>query len=97
MFLDTIKKQKEDPLFSVNSVLESVITKRIDDQNSIEAIKFFDSNRLFFDPAHALYTSTSATPLKTPAVNVIFNGADYDEEFNAVFSTYDTTFRSIFG
>lgn len=97
MFLDTIKKQKEDPLFNVNSVLESVITKRIDDVNSIEAIKFFDSNRLFFDPAHALYTSTSATPLKTPAVNVIFNGADYDEEFNAVFSTFDTTFRSIFG
>lgn len=97
MYLDTIKKQKADPLFDANAVLNSDLSKRIDDPESIEAIKFFDSNRLFFDPCHALYTSTSATPLKTPAVNVMMNGEDYDEQYDAVYSQYETDFLKIFG
>ena len=97
MYLDTIKRQKADPLFSVSSTLDAMITKRIDDPNSIEAIKFFDSNKLFFDPAHGIYTSTSATPVKTPCVNVMMKGAEYEEEFMAVFSAFDTAFRAIYG
>ena len=82
MFLDTVKKVKDDPLINVEDVRTAIITKRIDDPYSIEAIKFFDSNKLFFDPIYELYNYLSENNIGKSAVDVIFNGRDYDEAFN---------------
>ena len=98
MFLQTIKNEKKDPLFDAEETLSNTLLKRIDNLESIEAIKFFTPSKVFFDPAHALYTSTSATPLKTPCVNYMFAQVEtYDEVFDAVYQTYLKDFLDIFG
>ena len=97
MFLRTTQKKKADPLYDEDEIFENEIMKRIDDLESVEAMKFFDATKVFFDPAHGIYTSTAATPLKTPCVNVMMKGADYEEEFKAVYSSYETDFKKIYG
>jgi len=98
MFLRTIRKEKADPLFDADEVITNVLQKRIDNPESIEAIKFFTASKVFFDPAHGLYTSTSATPLKTPCVQYMFAQVEtYDEVFDAVYNTYNTDFLNIYG
>ena len=96
MFLNTIKYQEEDPLFDAEEIIESSLKSRIDDPESIKAIMYYNAKRVFYDPAHALYGSTSATPLKAPANNAMFKGNDYMEEFNAVYEQYETDFLKIY-
>jgi len=96
MFLNTIKYQEADPTFNADNIIETSLKSRIDDPESIEAIMFYNAKRVFYDPAHALYGSTSATPLKAPANNAMFKGSDYEEEFNAVYETYETDFLKIY-
>ena len=96
MFLNTIKYQEEDPLFNAEEIIETSLKSRIDDPESIKAVMFYNAKRVFYDPAHALYGSTSATPLKAPANNAMFKGNDYMEEFNAVYETYETDFLKIY-
>ena len=88
MFLNTIKYQEADPKFNAADQVKAALGLRIDNEASIEAIMFYNASRIFYDPAHAIYGSTSATPLKTPANNVMYRGASYDEEFNAVYETF---------
>ena len=88
MFLNTIKYQEADPKFNAADQVKAALGLRIDNEASIEAIMFYNASRIFYDPAHGIYDSTSATPLKTPANNVMYRGASYDEEFNAVYETF---------
>ena len=98
MYLRTIRKEKADPLFDADETITNTLKKRIDNPESIEAIKFFTAAKVFFDPAHGLYTSTSATPLKTPCVQYMFAQVEtYDEVFDAVYSQYTTDFYNIYG
>lgn len=96
MFLNTIKYQEADPSFNATEIKYNSLSSRIDNPASITAIMYYDSKRVFYDPCHAIYSSISATPLKTPCVNVVFNAADYDQEFDAVYNTYDTAFKNIY-
>ena len=96
MYLRTIKNQENDPTFSAESVVYQSLSKRIDNPESIEAIRHFTSARVFFDPAHGIYSSTSATVLKAPAINVMTKGNDYQQEFDAVRESYETLFKSIY-
>ena len=84
----TIKYQEADPKFNAADQVKAALGLRIDNEASIEAIMFYNASRIFYDPAHGIYSSTSATPLKTPANNVMYRGASYDEEFNAVYETF---------
>ena len=96
MFLNTIKYQKADPEFDANTVKRNALQSRIDNPASIEAIMYYDASKVFYDPAHAIYSSTSATVLKTPANNAFYKGNDFDTEFDAVFNSFDTLFKSIY-
>lgn len=96
MFLNTIKYQEEDELFDPETVITNSLKERIDDPESITAIMFYNARRVFFDPAHGIYGSTSATPLKTPANNVMYAGKDYAEEFNSVAEQYDTDVKKYY-
>ena len=96
MFLNTIKYQKADPDFDAEAIKRNSLRSRIDNDASIEAIMYYDASRVFYDPAHAIYSSTSATVLKTPANNVMYKGNDFDTEFDAVYNSFDTLFKSIY-
>ena len=67
-----------------------------DNPESIEAIRFFTSDKVFYDPVYVGYTSNSDTPLNTPAINSMLKGNDYQQEFDAVKEQYTTNFKSIF-
>ena len=88
MFLNTVKYQEADPKFNAEDQVKASLGLRLDNPASITAVMFYNSSRIFYDPAHGIYSSTSATPLKTPANNVMYRGASYDEEFNAVYETF---------
>ena len=96
MFLNTIKYQKADPDFDADTVKRNALKARIDNPASIDCILYYDAAKVFYDPAHAIYSSTSASDLKTPANNSFYKGNDFDTEFDKVFNTFDTKFKSIY-
>ena len=96
MFLNTIKYQESDPSFDANQIKRNSLKSRIDNEASIEAIMYYDASKVFYDPAHAIYASTSMTHLKTPANNTMYNGADFYTEFDSVYDAFDTLFKSIY-
>jgi len=96
LYLRTIKYQEADPTFDAEQVVYDSLSKRVDNQESIEAIRWFDSGRVFYDPVYVGYTSNSDTPLNTPAINTMIKGNDYAQEFDAVKESYETKFKSIF-
>ena len=82
--LRTIKYQEEDEPFDADSILYESLSSRISNDESIEAVKWFTHDKVFFEAADAMYSSVSGSTLKNPAINVLFKGASYDDEFNAI-------------
>ena len=96
MFLNTIKYQQADPDFDATAVKRTALSSRIDNPASIDCIIYYDASKVFYDPAHAIYSSTSASDLKAPAVEVMYNGEDFKSQFDSVYSTFDTKFKAIY-
>ena len=96
MFLNTIRYQKYDPKFDAEVTKRVQLRLLIDNPASIEAIMYYDASKVFYDPAHAIYHATSASQLKTPAINTFYKGYDFDLEFNSVYDSFDTLFKKIY-
>ena len=96
LYLRTIKLQEADATFDPEEVVYNSLSKRIDNQESIDAIRWFNASRVFFDPCHSIYSSIAGTVLKTPAINTMMKGNDYAQEFDAVRESYETLFKSIY-
>lgn len=96
MFLNTIKYQEEDTLFDAKAVMENSLKNRLDNPASIEAVLFYDAKRVLFDPAHGIYSSVSATPLKSAANNAMYEGKDYIEEFEKVREQFETDVKKFY-
>lgn len=96
MFLNTIKYQEEDTLFDAKAIMERSLKSRLDNPASIEAVLFYDAKRVMFDPAHGIYSSVSATPLKSAANNAMYGGKDYIEEFEKVREQFETDVKKFY-
>ena len=96
LYIDTIKNQENNPSFDADTIIYNSLSSRLDNDASIECVKWFNASRAFFDPAHGIYDSPSATPLKTPAINTMMKGNDYQQEFDAVKDTFETDFKKIY-
>ena len=96
MFLNTIRYQKYDPKFDAEVTKRVQLRLLIDNPASIEAIMYYDASKVFYDPAHAIYSSASASVLKNPSINVMYNGENFDLEFNSVYDSFDTLFKKIY-
>lgn len=96
MFLRTIKYQEEDVLFDAKAIMERSLKNRLDNPASIEAVLFYDAKRVMFDPAHGIYSSVSATPLKSAANNAMYGGKDYIEEFEKVREQFETDVKKFY-
>ena len=94
LYLRTIKYQEEDIAFDAEQVVYDSLSKKIDNQESIDAIRWFNASRVFFDPCHSIYSSTADTVLKDPAINTMIKGNDYAQEFDSVRESYETLFKS---
>ena len=96
MFINTIKYQEEDKLFDAKSIMRNSLKNRLDNDESIEAVLFYDAKRVIFDPAHGIYSSVSATPLKSTANNAMYAGKDYTEEFEKVREQFETDVKKFY-
>ncbi len=96
MFLNTITYQESDPLFDAEKTIEESLKGKLDDPESIKAAMYFTADKVFFDPAHGIYLSTSETPLKSAANNVMYTGKDYEEEFGSVAEKFETQVQAKF-
>ena len=82
--LRTIEYQETGESFDADSIIYESLSSRISNDESIEAVKWFAHDKVFFEAADAMYSSVDGSTLKNPAINVLFKGASYDEEFNAI-------------
>ena len=96
MFLNTIKLQQADPDFDADVLKRTALQVRLDNPASIDCVLYYDAAKVFFDPAHGIYSSTSATILKTPAINAMYKGEDFTAEFGKVYDSYNTEFKKVF-
>ena len=97
MFLRTIRYQEESEGFNARQLIHNYLSTRIDNEASIEAIMYYDSSKTFFDPAHDIYSSYAGTRLRQPSIDVMFNGADFDQTFGGVEAGYEQDFLAVYG
>ena len=96
MYLGTIRNQENNPSFDADTIIYNSLSNRVENDASIECIKWFTAGRVFYDPLYCGYASNSDTPLNTPAINTMIKGNDYQQEFDAVKDTFETNFKRIF-
>ncbi|MBQ6817599.1 MAG: Ig-like domain-containing protein [Bacilli bacterium] len=96
MFLNTIKYVQADGDFDAEVVKRTALQARIDNPDSIDCILYYDASKVFYDPAHAIYGSTSATHLRQPAIDVMYKGEDFTSTFGEVYDAFNTEFKKVY-
>ena len=96
MFLNTIKYQQADPDFDAEVIKRTALQSRINNPASIECILYYDASKVFYDPAHAIYDSTSATHLRQPSIDVMYKGEDFTATFGEVYDAFNTKFKQVY-
>ena len=96
MFLRTRKYQNLDETFDAQQFLYDTLKKTLDNEASVEAMMYYDSSRVFFDPDHAMYNALAATRLRQPSIDVIFGDKEYDEAFGEAAQLYEEDFLNYY-
>lgn len=96
MFLRTRKYQNLDETFDAQQFLYDTLKKTLDNEASIEAMMYYDSSRVFFDPDYAMYNALAETKLRQPSIDVIFGDKEYDEAFGEAAQLYEEDFLNYY-
>ena len=96
MYLDTVKNQENNPSYDPDTIIYNSLSSNIENDASIECVKWFTAGRVFYDPIYCGYPANSNTPLNTPAINTMIKGNDYQQEFDAVRDQFESNFKRIF-
>ena len=88
----TIKYQEEDEAFDADSIIYESLSSKISNDESIEAVKWLTHDKVFYEASHNKYAYTSGPLMKEVTTNVLFKGANYDEEFNRVRKLIEETY-----
>ena len=97
LFLRTHKYQNNDETFNAEDFIYNSLKKRISNDASIEAMMYYDSSRVFYDPAHTIYQSTAGSCLRQPSIDVMFGAKDFDETFGNVEAQFEEDFLKVYG
>ena len=89
--------EKYESSYNVIDVLYDSIKATIDNEASIEAMMYYNSLKVFYDPANVMYESTAKSPLCQPAIDVVLNGKDFDETFSSAANKYKQDFLEMYG
>ena len=92
VLLNTIIYQEEDESFDADSIIYESLSSKISNDESIEAVKWFTHDKVFYEASHNKYAYTSGPLMKEVTTNVLFKGANYDEEFNRVRKLIEETY-----
>ena len=92
VLLKTIRYQEKDESFNADSIIYESLSSKISNDESIEAVKWFTHDKVFYEASHNKYAYTSGPLMKEVTTNVLFKGANYDEEFNRVRKLIEETY-----
>lgn len=79
MMLKTAEKIKADVTYDPEQKMRNAAMKRLSDPESVDAIIFFTSDRVLFDPMYELGGGTVRFTLATAIEDVVVRGEDYAE------------------
>jgi len=88
----TKEYQEKDESFDADSIIYESLSSKISNDESIEAVKWFTHDKVFYEASHNKYAYTSGPLMKEVTTNVLFKGANYDEEFNRVRKLIEETY-----
>ena len=97
MFLKTVKLSSEDPNYDANALIKNSLKDIIDDQNSIEAIIYYDAVKVFYDPINSFDVSTADMKLLEPFIDVFYRGGNFDDALLLVKDDFKEYFSNIYG
>ena len=97
LFARTRKYQMEDPTFDADLVKQQIVSKSVDDPESVEAMLYFTVDKAIVDVAHLFFDSISGSPLTTNAYNIVVAGADYTQSQSEDYETYENKFLGLYG
>lgn len=81
----------------VKESLKEQLLKDYADENSVEALLYFYDLPTIYDPTIKLYSLSSASIIKNPAINTFYKGYDFDEQFNSIYEKIKNDFESFYG
>jgi len=88
----TKEYQEKDESFDADSIIYESLSSKISNDESIEAVKWFTHDKVFYEASHNKYAYTSGPLMKEVTTNVLFKGANYDEEFDRVRKLIEETY-----
>ena len=88
----TKEYQEKDESFDADSIIYESLSSKISNDESIEAVKWFTHDKVFYEASHNKYAHTLGPLMKEVTTNVLFKGANYDEEFNRVRKLIEETY-----
>ena len=96
-FLRTARFLEEDPMYDELAIRTNNATSKIDDPYSVQAILFFTSNKVIFDPMNALGAPYTGGTLGPVLNSIVMNGDDYESSMLAGKTQTENLFISTFG
>ena len=97
MFLNTVRNQQYDPQFDPEKEKRVLLRTKIDNLASIDCILYYDAFKVFYDAVEVLYDSGVVNDLVQPSINVMYNGANFDEEFVLIERKVHNCLKTIYG
>ena len=97
LFRLTRKYLQEDPSFDSDLIRQQVISQKIDDPESIEAMCYYEVDKAIVDVCHLFFDSISGCPLTGNAYNIVVSGNDYMTEQAADYENYENKFLGLYG
>lgn len=96
MYLTTIRLRKADPTYDSESIKRQAISRKIDDNESVEAIMFYTADKTMFDPIYTDNIAGDGSTFSKAIQNAVFKSSDYIQEMEAVLDTYVSSLLSTY-
>ena len=85
----TIEYQENDPEFDVQKFINETLGSKLSDKESIEAGMFYTGNKVIFDSVLSIYDNIADCKLVTSAINSMYYGNYFKEEYNKVLNDFN--------
>ncbi len=96
-FYRTKKYQQEDPTFDAEAIKRGTLEKKLDDEESIEAMLYFTFDKTVVDLTDAIYDSISGCPFTSNLGSIVNSGADYMQTQMEDYEIFENKFLALYG
>ena len=89
--------QQADPSFDAEAIKRGTLEKKLDDQESIEAMLYFTFDKTVVDLTDAIYDSISGCPFTSNLASIVNSGADYVQTQQEDYTIFEQKFLALYG